>query len=191
MSFSPSVSEESETVLPPGPTTLSFSFLPDYRLDLSVRSLLGSRSRLQDIPKIAQLVEARIHAWLEDRCVEPRYQQIVLPSIWPRKKNTRGMEHDEEGDETAVEDKDAEGESSTPGADKDAQNSTETPPGPSGERYKEGSLEAQMAEEGKKLRAAEGRSLPSDQEVRKRNPVLRRMNNQSTENLRIPGQFNE
>ncbi|CAK4033106.1 Maintenance of mitochondrial morphology 1 [Lecanosticta acicola] len=79
------------------PTTLTFTFLDDYRLDLSVHSLIGSRSRLQDVPKIAQLVEGRIHQWFDDRCVEPRFQQIVLPSLWPRKRNTRGGE---EGDVT-------------------------------------------------------------------------------------------
>lgn len=78
------------------PTTLTFTFLDDYRLDLSVHSLIGSRSRLQDVPKIAQLVEDRIHRWFDDRCVEPRFQQIVLPSLWPRKKNTRGGEADNE-----------------------------------------------------------------------------------------------
>ncbi|KAL8807242.1 MAG: hypothetical protein Q9200_004739 [Gallowayella weberi] len=72
------------------PTSLAFSFLPDYRLDLNVRSLVGSRSRLQDIPKIAQMVENRLHAWIDERCVEPRVQQVVLPSLWPRKQNTRG-----------------------------------------------------------------------------------------------------
>jgi maintenance of morphology protein 1 len=71
-------------------TTLAFSFLDDYRLDLSIRSLVGSRSRLQDVPKIAQLVEQRLHMWFDERCVEPRFQQIELPSLWPRKKNTRG-----------------------------------------------------------------------------------------------------
>ncbi|KAF8475559.1 hypothetical protein BDZ91DRAFT_709917 [Kalaharituber pfeilii] len=70
-------------------TTLQFSFSDDYRLDISVRSLVGSRSRLQDVPKIAQLVESRIHNWIDERCVEPRFQQIVLPSLWPRKKTTR------------------------------------------------------------------------------------------------------
>ncbi|KAG8532128.1 uncharacterized protein KY384_003767 [Bacidia gigantensis] len=72
------------------PTSLAFSFLPDYRLDLSVRSLVGSRSRLQDIPKISQLVESRLHQWIDERCVEPRVQHVVLPSFWPRKKNMRG-----------------------------------------------------------------------------------------------------
>jgi maintenance of mitochondrial morphology protein 1 len=58
------------------------------------------------VPKIAQLVEARIHAWLKERCVEPRYQQIVLPSLWPRRKNTRGGEEDEEQAEEQTGDSD-------------------------------------------------------------------------------------
>ncbi|KAK6349807.1 ERMES complex subunit mmm1 [Orbilia brochopaga] len=70
-------------------TTLTFSLLDDYRLDLSVRSLVGARSRLQDVPKIAQLIESRIHAWIDERVVEPKFQQIVLPSLWPRKHTTR------------------------------------------------------------------------------------------------------
>lgn len=74
------------------PTMMIFNFLDDYRLDFSVRSLLGSRSRLQDVPKIAQLVEARLHRWFDERAVEPRFQEIALPSLWPRKKNTRGPE---------------------------------------------------------------------------------------------------
>ena len=86
------VKNEGHPLNPTGssPTTLTFTFLDDYRLDLSVRSLIGSRSRLQDVPKIAQLVEDRIHKWFDDRCVEPRFQQIVLPSLWPRKNTTRG-----------------------------------------------------------------------------------------------------
>ncbi|KAI0440845.1 hypothetical protein F4803DRAFT_525578 [Xylaria telfairii] len=71
------------------PTMMTFSFLDDYRLDFSIRSLVGSRSRLQDVPKIAQLVEARLHRWFDERAVEPRFQQIALPSMWPRMKNTR------------------------------------------------------------------------------------------------------
>ena len=50
-------------------------------LDLSVRSLIGSRSRLQDVPKIAQLVEARVQAWFEERVVEPRVQVVGLPGL--------------------------------------------------------------------------------------------------------------
>ncbi|KAL6704628.1 ERMES complex subunit mmm1 [Coniothyrium glycines] len=115
---------------PHRPTTLAFTFLDDYRLDLSVRSLVGSRSRLQDVPKIAQLIESRVHAWFDDRAVEPRFQQIVLPSLWPRKHNTRGgatedadaaADDDDEGidvagpDEAILFDDAAEHEPATPG----------------------------------------------------------------------------
>ena len=97
----PASSSPSQQPLSTTPTSLAFSFLPDYRLDLNVRSLVGSRSRLQDIPKIAQMVENRLHAWIDERCVEPRVQQVALPSLWPRKKNTRGPPS-EEGDGQGV-----------------------------------------------------------------------------------------
>ncbi|KAJ5166383.1 uncharacterized protein N7482_005164 [Penicillium canariense] len=78
-------------------SNVAFSFLPDYRLDLSVRSLIGSRSRLQDVPKVAQLVEARVHAWFEERVVEPRVQVVGLPDLWPRMGRT-GVRTGEESD---------------------------------------------------------------------------------------------
>ncbi|KIV89267.1 hypothetical protein PV10_08846 [Exophiala mesophila] len=77
-------------------TNLAFSFLPDYRLDLSVRSLIGSRTRLQDVPKIAQLVEARAQAWFEERVVEPRVQVVPLPGMWPRMGKVRVREGQED-----------------------------------------------------------------------------------------------
>ena len=61
-----------------------------------MRSLIGSRSRLQDIPKIAQLVEARAHAWFEERVVEPRVQVVPLPGIWPRIGKVRVREGQED-----------------------------------------------------------------------------------------------
>ncbi|PWW80380.1 hypothetical protein C7212DRAFT_276223 [Tuber magnatum] len=82
-----------------GSTTLAFSFLDDYRLEIAVSSLVGSRSSLQDVPKIAQLVESRLHSWIDERCVEPKFQQIVLPSLWPRKRTTRDQSRPGEGTE--------------------------------------------------------------------------------------------
>jgi maintenance of mitochondrial morphology protein 1 len=179
ISFIPSTSNESDNSEPgsPGPTTLAFSFLPDYRLDLSVRSLLGSRSRLQDVPKIAQLVESRIHDWLEDRCVEPRYQQIVLPSMWPRRKNTRGGETgEEETDETALEERDTRQGHPIAGADTAREQHVH-----SSMKY-EDSLEARIA--------ADGRTLPQQdatEGARRRN--LTSKDNTSTEDFTIPGRF--
>ncbi|ODV93243.1 hypothetical protein PACTADRAFT_51859 [Pachysolen tannophilus NRRL Y-2460] len=70
-------------------TALMFSFASDYRLEFEVRSLIGARSKLQDVPKIGNLVESKLREWFVERCIEPRFQLIKLPSIWPRKKNTR------------------------------------------------------------------------------------------------------
>ena len=169
------------------PTTLAFSFLPDYRLDISVRSLVGSRARLQDVPKIAQIVEARIHQWFDERCVEPRVQQIILPNMWPRKKNTRGgddEDEDDDGNETAIEDdmgdelvSKANGKADTV---KDVSN--------------DDSLEARMAATGKALREAE----TSEERVQRlkdqqSQPALRRRPGHktllSTDALKMPGHF--
>lgn len=72
-----------------GGTALMFSFSPDYRLEFSVKLLIGSRAKLQDVPKISELVENRLRSWFTERCIEPRFQVVKLPSMWPRRKNTR------------------------------------------------------------------------------------------------------
>src|SRR5271156_5154561 len=51
----------------PTATALTFTFAPDFSFDLTTRSLVGARSRLQDIPKISQLMESRIRNWFEER----------------------------------------------------------------------------------------------------------------------------
>lgn len=79
----------------PTTTALTFTFAPDFSFDLSVRSLVGARSRLQDIPKIAQLVESRVRLWFVERCVQPRYQQVVLPNFWPSRAKEGSQAHDE------------------------------------------------------------------------------------------------
>lgn len=118
-----SASTSATTTTPPA-TQLAFSFLPDYRLELSVRSLVGSRSRLQDVPKIAQLVEARVCAWFEERVVEPRVQVVGLPGLWPRMGRTGvrggsgGSEEEREGRERSASGRGRE-EEGTMGKDED------------------------------------------------------------------------
>ncbi|KAH3677085.1 hypothetical protein WICMUC_001840 [Wickerhamomyces mucosus] len=70
-------------------TALMFSFAPDFRLEFSIRSLIGSRSKLENVPKISSLIENQLKSWFIERCVEPRSQVIRLPSLWPRRKNVR------------------------------------------------------------------------------------------------------
>lgn len=79
----------SASASPPGGTALMFLFSPDYRLEFSIKLLIGSRAKLQDVPKISALVESKLRSWFTERCIEPRYQVVKLPSLWPRSKNTR------------------------------------------------------------------------------------------------------
>lgn len=152
----PSTSGSNPTT-PHRPTTLAFTFLDDYRLDLSVRSLVGSRSRLQDVPKIAQLIESRVHAWFDERAVEPRFQQIVLPSLWPRKHNTRGGATTE--DVAAADNNDDDDEGIHLGQDSDTDDNDPTltaglrPFAPS-----PATLEERIEAEGAKMRDAEIRA---------------------------------
>ncbi|GAA5986973.1 hypothetical protein JCM11641_002272 [Rhodosporidiobolus odoratus] len=60
-----------------------FSLHPDFELDLRTTSLLGSRAKLQDVPKIEQLVVARVRAAIQDRVVWPGRVEIALPGLGP------------------------------------------------------------------------------------------------------------
>ncbi|GAV30567.1 hypothetical protein PMKS-004081 [Pichia membranifaciens] len=68
---------------------LMFSFSPDFRLEFETKSLIGSRAKLENIPRVSSILENVIRKWFIERCIEPRFQLIKLPSMWPRKKNTR------------------------------------------------------------------------------------------------------
>lgn len=78
---------------------LMFSFSPDYRLEFEIKSLIGARSKLQDVPRIGNLLETKLRNWFAERCIEPRFQLIRLPSLWPRKKNTREPVVNQKGEE--------------------------------------------------------------------------------------------
>ncbi|KAK4701847.1 hypothetical protein P7C70_g4382, partial [Phenoliferia sp. Uapishka_3] len=61
--------------------TLNLSLHPDFTLDLSTTSLLGSRAKLQDVPKVEQLILARIRGFIQDRVVWPGRVQVALPGL--------------------------------------------------------------------------------------------------------------
>ncbi|EOA89114.1 ERMES complex subunit mmm1 [Exserohilum turcicum] len=152
---SPSRPSSSSGAPPHRPTTLAFTFLDDYRLDLSIGSLVGSRSRLQDVPKIAQLIESRVHAWFDERAVEPRFQQIVLPSLWPRKHNTRGGTTTQDTDVALQDDGDDDDEIAVMDGNGTAPGSTAYIPSPIAETA---TLEERIEAEGQKMREAEIRA---------------------------------
>jgi len=188
LSFIPATIPSSDSSSSGSPTMLEFSFLPDYDLEFSTRSLMGSRSRLQDVPKIAQLVESRLHAWIDERCVEPRVQQIVLPSFWPRKKNTRG------GDEAVDVDEDEPKANGSIGVGPDEQHdeSVDDERGIMEDIAHGSGLEVRMAAEGKKIRDAFSEH-PMPVSGRQHEEGIRRRGHPprggSMEELRMPGRF--
>ncbi|WWC59991.1 uncharacterized protein I303_102554 [Kwoniella dejecticola CBS 10117] len=57
------------------------SLLPDFHLNLKITSLLGSRAKLQDIPKLEQLILSRLRSVIQDRFVYPAHLSLALPRI--------------------------------------------------------------------------------------------------------------
>ncbi|KAJ9099942.1 hypothetical protein QFC21_003948 [Naganishia friedmannii] len=67
-----------------GRRQVHLSLLPDFHLNLKATSLLGSRAKLQDIPKLEQLVIARLRQAIQDRLVWPRFVGVSLPRLASR-----------------------------------------------------------------------------------------------------------
>ncbi|BEI80214.1 hypothetical protein CcaverHIS002_0107430 [Cutaneotrichosporon cavernicola] len=63
---------------------LHVCLLPDFHLNLKTTSLLGSRAKLQDIPKLEQLILARLRAVIQDRFVFPHHLTFGLPRLLSR-----------------------------------------------------------------------------------------------------------
>ncbi|CAI8504984.1 unnamed protein product [Hanseniaspora opuntiae] len=67
---------------------LMFSFSPEYTMEFKIDSLIGSTTKLENIPKISDIIQYQIKKWFVERCVNPRFQFTRLPNVWPRTKNT-------------------------------------------------------------------------------------------------------
>jgi len=66
--------------LAPSPAIL-MSLDPDFTLSMTTTSLLGSRAKLQDIPKIEQLILGRLRGWIVDNLVWPKVRVLKLPGL--------------------------------------------------------------------------------------------------------------
>lgn len=74
----------SSPITPTSPTphqSIQLSLQPDFSLSISTTSLLGSRAKLQDLPKIEQLVASRLRQAIAERIVWPRFFAVGLPSL--------------------------------------------------------------------------------------------------------------
>ncbi|KAJ1311112.1 hypothetical protein OPQ81_009613 [Rhizoctonia solani] len=73
------------TIKPPSPTAIApsvtLTLSPHFHLELRTTSLLGSRAKLADVPKIHQMLEERIKRAISDRAT----WKFMLPGLAARK----------------------------------------------------------------------------------------------------------
>lgn len=72
-----------EVGMAPAPTPIEarISLHPDFVLDAHVSSVFGSKSKLQDVPKIEDLFLSRIRSWLQHHLVWPNAWHVPLPGL--------------------------------------------------------------------------------------------------------------
>jgi len=80
LSLSLSIFSGTITLVPPSPQSpaLILRLQPNFRFSLNQSSLLGSRAKLADVPKVHQMIEERIRASIASRFTEYR---IMLPGV--------------------------------------------------------------------------------------------------------------
>ncbi|KAJ3167951.1 ERMES complex subunit mmm1 [Geranomyces variabilis] len=61
---------------------LSISILDDFALDFQVCSLLGHRTKIKDLPKLAALITSKIRSVFVDEIVWPSFKRCHMPRFW-------------------------------------------------------------------------------------------------------------
>ncbi|KAL0073530.1 hypothetical protein F4703DRAFT_1799638 [Phycomyces blakesleeanus] len=93
-----------ELINPPETTTkperpleryIAISSYSDFVLDLNVRSLIGSRTKLEDIPKLTDLITSKLRSLYIDRLVYPTFVKVKVPNVW-EERDRRTREHETE-----------------------------------------------------------------------------------------------
>lgn len=80
-----------ELISPPATTTptnipleryIAISSYSDFVLDLKVQSLIGSRTKLEDIPKLRDLIQTKLRNVYIDKLVYPTFVKIKVPNMF-------------------------------------------------------------------------------------------------------------
>lgn len=61
---------------------IAISSYSDFVLDFDVRSLIGSRTKLEDIPKLTELITTKLRNVYIDKLVYPMFVKIKVPQMW-------------------------------------------------------------------------------------------------------------
>lgn len=66
---------------------IAISSHSDFVLDLKVQSLIGSRTKLEDIPKLRDLIQTKLRNVYIDKLVYPTFVKIKVPNMWKDNSN--------------------------------------------------------------------------------------------------------
>lgn len=61
---------------------IAISSYSDFVLDFDVRSLIGSRTKLEDVPKLTELITTKLRNVYIDKLVYPMFVKIKVPQMW-------------------------------------------------------------------------------------------------------------
>jgi hypothetical protein len=76
------------------PACFTISILPGYSLDLNVSSLIGSRTKLRDVPRISELIHLSLKKQIQNLIVEPSFITLPLPEYPPKSTTAKAAEND-------------------------------------------------------------------------------------------------
>ncbi|KAG0259073.1 ERMES complex subunit mmm1 [Mortierella polycephala] len=68
-----------------GQQHICISTLPDFDLEFGVQSLLGARTKLEDVPKVTDLITSKLRGFFIDKCVYPNGRDIAMPTFWAKR----------------------------------------------------------------------------------------------------------
>ncbi|KAI8075322.1 hypothetical protein BC940DRAFT_288026 [Gongronella butleri] len=82
---------------------IAISSHPDFILDLQVQSLIGSKTKLEDIPKLTDLIQTKLRNTYIDKLVYPTFVKVKVPAMFQDRRqdaqNTQNThEHATTGD---------------------------------------------------------------------------------------------
>ena len=83
---------------------IAISSYSDFVLDFNVRSLIGSRTKLEDLPKLTDLITTKLRNVYIDKLVYPMFVKVKVPKMW-EERDKKMQQQEEQEEQTSLEKK--------------------------------------------------------------------------------------
>ncbi|CEG69926.1 Putative Maintenance of mitochondrial morphology protein 1 [Rhizopus microsporus] len=81
---------------------IAISSYSDFILDLQVQSLIGSKTKLEDIPKLTDLIQTKLRNMYIDKLVYPQFLKVKVPNMWKQEEEEEEEEEEESTKDSMV-----------------------------------------------------------------------------------------